>query len=132
MMAATQTYSEVAMRIIRTIFAVVVALVMATAFVGPASAAGSPPNVAVVSIFSDVSQLANAGSSGFFSGHTWLVVKNISSDKIRVGRVDDVAPGETITVGTWGNKDEHKGVWYNLEAYFTHQDPLTFHAAAAL
>ncbi|WP_138160693.1 hypothetical protein [Peptoniphilus catoniae] len=29
-----------------------------------------------------------------------------------------VGSGKTVTVGTWGNKDEHTGLWYNLEGYF--------------
>lgn len=26
--------------------------------------------------------------------------------------------GKQITLGTWGNKSEHTGLWYNLESYF--------------
>lgn len=29
-----------------------------------------------------------------------------------------VGSGKTVTVGTWGNKNEHTGLWYNLEGYF--------------
>lgn len=69
--------------------------------------------VATITIFSD-------GSGSNFGTHSWITVKNISKKTIYVGKIK-VAPKKEVTVGTWGNKDQHKGVWYNLEAYFVNQ-----------
>jgi methionine-rich copper-binding protein CopC len=69
--------------------------------------------VAEVRIFSD-----SSGESSIIntSGHAWLTVKNISSSNITVGKFS-IQPNKTITLGTWGNTDEHHGLWYSLEAY---------------
>lgn len=33
----------------------------------------------------------------------------------------DVNAYETVSLGTWGNKNQHKGLWYNLESYFANK-----------
>lgn len=74
--------------------------------------------VAVLQIFSDPTK-TSIGSSGLnidAGTHSFITVKNISSSNITVGGLSGIAPQKTISVGTWANKSEHKGVWYNLEA----------------
>ena len=67
--------------------------------------------VAIMRIFA----INDGGRSSFnTSGHAFLSIKNISSSTITVGGLS-VGSGKTVTVGTWGNKNEHTGLWYNLE-----------------
>lgn len=49
-------------------------------------------------------------------GHSFLSVENISSDTIKVGKVD-LRAGDSITIGTWSIK-AHFGVWYNVESVY--------------
>lgn len=28
-----------------------------------------------------------------------------------------VSSGDSITIGTYGNRNAHKGIWYNIEGY---------------
>ena len=54
---------------------------------------------------------------GLFNlGHSFLSVENISSETITIGKVE-VAPNETISIGTWSSK-AHFGVWYNVESNY--------------
>ena len=39
-----------------------------------------------------------------------------------MGNLAGIAPGRTISVGTWGNKSEHVGLWYNLETLFVNRN----------
>lgn len=57
---------------------------------------------------------------GGTGGHSFILVKNTSSSSITVG-VRSVAADGTISVGTWGNKPDGKGVYYNLERYYVGQ-----------
>ena len=73
--------------------------------------------VAVMRIFA----INDGGGSSFnTSGHAFLSIENTSGSTITVGGLS-VEAGKTVTVGTWGNKDEHTGLWYNLEGYFQNQ-----------
>lgn len=74
--------------------------------------------VAQVRIFAD-----SSGGSSIIntSGHGWLTVKNISSSNITVGKLS-IEPNKTIALGTWGNTDEHHGLWYSLEAYHVYNN----------
>jgi hypothetical protein len=88
-----------------------------------ASAAAKPkPLVAELTIYSDGSAIGD-GLAGWTKGHAFIGVKNISTSNITVGSLSNIAPQKMVTVGTWGNKDEHLGVWYNLEAYLIHGNP---------
>lgn len=98
-------------KIVKT-FAVLAIFVLLTM---PALAAS---NVAILTVFSDPTP-SYVGSSGFsidVGTHSWITVKNIASTYITVGALNWIAPGKTVSVGTWGNQKEHKGIWYNLEA----------------
>lgn len=50
------------------------------------------------------------------NNHSWLMIKNNSSSTIKVGHYS-LSKNDTVTIGTWGNISQHKGIWYNYEAY---------------
>jgi len=82
------------------------------------NARSSTTKVAAVRIFADPTR-STIGSSGLeidLGTHAWITVSNISDSTITVGKFK-VAAGKTMALGTWGNKSEHKGLWYNLESY---------------
>lgn len=93
-------------------------------FAVPASAAPSTP-VATLTIHSDFSAVG-LGSGGLIGGHSFLALKNISSSDITVGKMSKIAPQQHVTLGTWGNRSEHVGLWYNLEAWFIHLNSIAF------
>lgn len=49
------------------------------------------------------------------SGHSFLSVRNVSDHDIEVGGLR-IAPNTEITFSPRGNRWEHTGIWYNLEA----------------
>lgn len=51
------------------------------------------------------------------SGHAFISVTNVSQQEINVGGLV-IAPDTTVTIGTRGNRNEHAGIWYNLESYY--------------
>lgn len=74
--------------------------------------------VASLRVFADPTQ-SIYGSSGLqidLGTHAWITVSNISDKNISVGKFS-IGPGKTLAIGTWGNKSEHVGLWYNLESY---------------
>lgn len=54
-------------------------------------------------------------------GHSFLQFKNLGNNDIKVGEIT-LSKDEGCTIGTWGNKKPHKGIWYNLESYFHHKN----------
>ena len=50
-------------------------------------------------------------------GHSWFTVKNNIGAAIKVG-VYNIAIGEEISIGTFGNQQGHCGIWYNIESYY--------------
>lgn len=50
------------------------------------------------------------------SGHAFLVVENVSDTEQIVGGMV-LAPGSSISLGTYGNTSEHSGLWYGLEDF---------------
>lgn len=48
-------------------------------------------------------------------GHSWIAITNDTNNGYNLG-VYYMEPGETVTVGLWGNLNNN-GVWYNLESY---------------
>jgi hypothetical protein len=77
--------------------------------------ATTQPAVAELSLYASADIL---GSSYLNFGHSFLTVKNISNSNINIGAHSGIAPGKQMSLGTWGNKSEHTGLWYNLEEYF--------------
>lgn len=76
-----------------------------------------PDSYAVLTIYSDPSD-DGTGSPGSTGVHSFLTIENTGTKDITVGNLTNIAPGRTVSIGTWGNKDEHEGVWYNLESYY--------------
>lgn len=92
-------------------------LVMICAISVPAFAADIEPMATTVGTVTVFSSNDGGSSSWNTSGHAFIAFKNTSSSSIRVGGLN-VGAGHEITFGTWGNKDGHTGIWYNLESYF--------------
>lgn len=79
-------------------------------------------NVATIRLYSDDSE-TTYGSSGLevdVGVHAWISVTNLTDTPLTIG--DLVVPSTGIvTIGTWENKSEHNGIWYNLEgAYYSY------------
>ena len=51
------------------------------------------------------------------SGHAFISVRNVSDHDLEVGGLL-IAPDTEMTFGTRGNRNEHAGIWYNLEGYY--------------
>lgn len=80
--------------------------------------------VAILYVFSDPTS-STIGSSGLsidLGTHSFVTVKNISTSNITIGGLSGIAPNKTVSLGTWGNKSEHKGLWYNLESKFVNNN----------
>lgn len=82
-------------------------------------------DVAVLTLFAVPS--GSVDSSGGSSGSSWgthafVTVENVSSSDITVGGLSSITPWTTVSIGTWGNKSEHTGVWYDLEEAFIYND----------
>ncbi len=77
--------------------------------------------VATVTVFADADQTGSSGGSSNYYGHAFITVKNNSGSSISVGNLSGIQSNKTVSVGTWGNKAEHTGLWYNLESYFVSQ-----------
>jgi hypothetical protein len=91
---------------------------------GMATAAAVAPAVAVITVFSDSSYSSagdsSAGALGALMGqHAFITIQNVSSSNIDVGKLSGLAPGKSLSLGTWRNvvTTEHNGLWYDLEAY---------------
>lgn len=87
------------------------------------SSESSGRKAAAVRIFADPSK-STIGSSGLeidLGTHAWITVSNVFFTDIIVGKFI-VPKGQTMALGTWGNKSEHTGLWYNLESYMIRQN----------
>ena len=51
------------------------------------------------------------------SGHAFIAVRSVSDHDLNVGGLL-IAPSTEMTFGTRGNRNEHAGLWYNLEGYY--------------
>lgn len=80
--------------------------------------------IATLTIFADPtsSTIGSSWTSYDLGTHAFITVRNISTSNITVGKLSGIAPGKTVSIGSWGNKAEHKGLWYNLEAYFVYKN----------
>lgn len=109
----------------RIVLALLCAVAAVLIPVNVATAATTASAVATLTIHADGSATGQS-SSGWVEGHAFIVVKNVSQSNISVGKLSKLAPGQTVTLGTWGNKSEHTGLWYTLEAWFIHEDSLAY------
>lgn len=81
------------------------------------TAFAAEPKATTVGTLTIFSSNDGGNSSWNTSGHAFISFKNTSSSSITVGGLS-VGSGHEITIGTWGNKSNHVGIWYNLESYF--------------
>ncbi|MDO3680816.1 hypothetical protein [Paenibacillus ehimensis] len=76
----------------------------------------TPGSVANLRIFA--SSDASGSSIPSIDGHAWIVLTNYQSSAATFGRLSGIGQYKSVSVGTWGNKSEHTGLWYNLEAKY--------------
>lgn len=82
-------------------------------FINDNAFAADEDKIGYLSIVSD-------GSGEFYGTHSFLYFYNTSKKNVSInGYV--VAPNKGITIGTFGNKSEGKGVYVNLEAFFIYK-----------
>jgi hypothetical protein len=96
---------------VKYIFTAIIILTI-NIFLFPVNALATDDNIAKLTIISD--------GSGIGGKHAFLLVENISLNPIEIGNYTLDSNSE-VTVGTWGNRNEHKGIWYNLESYYINQ-----------
>lgn len=65
--------------------------------------------------------IVSDGSGDNWGTHSFLLYTNTSNKKQTVAETT-VKPNQTISIGTYGNKPDGKGIYVNLEAYFTTVD----------
>lgn len=76
------------------------------------------PHIDFVATMKIVSFTGGGIASSFgYEGHSFLIFTNVWTSPITVGHFP-VAPGESITIGTFGNRANHVGIWYNIEGCF--------------
>lgn len=73
--------------------------------------------VATLRIFAVGSSNEDTSSDPTRLGHSWITVTNISDMDIQIGAFS-IDPNCGLTIGVWGNRDEYRGGWYDLEGYF--------------
>ncbi len=54
-------------------------------------------------------------------GHAFIKIMNYKSGAITVGKLSGIGQYKSVSLGTWGNKGEHTGLWYNLESKLVSQ-----------
>lgn len=89
----------------------------------PADVYGAAPaegSVAVLRLYTMSDDKGDASINT--SGHAFISVTNVSDTELNVGELV-IAPGTSMTFGTRGNRNEHSGIWYNLESYYMYYIP---------
>ena len=69
-------------------------------------------------IISYPADILSSSANGSASGHSFIVVHNSNSYSIKVGHMT-VPSRSAVTISTFGNRTAHKGVWYNVEGYYS-------------
>lgn len=92
----------------------------------PAQVPGDAPAEGAVAVMRLYARTDETNSSMNITGHSFLVVENVSDTAQTVGGMT-LAPGTCISMGTYGNKREHAGLWFGLESYLhtTEQRPFS-------
>ena len=106
------------------------ALVLTLLGIGGGRAHAESTTSVSLTLVSDVS--TEHFSTALMSGHSFIVVQNKSSQSVRIGAMDNLQPGHSVSLGTWGNKVEHKGLWYNLEVYYLNSNPTAYLNAVSI
>ena len=102
----------------KRIISIFLTLLIISSMSVPAFAAKeSQPKIDFVATMQIVSYSGGGlGSSVGYAGHSFLIFTNTSNSQITVGHFP-VGVGEQITIGTFGNRPAHYGIWYNIEGY---------------
>lgn len=103
---------------LQKILCLVLAVVLIFSLSIPAFAADDAPQPRIdfVATMRIVSCSGGIYSSVGYFGHAFLVFTNSGNSQITIGHMP-LAVGESITIGTYGNRDAHSGIWYNIEGY---------------
>lgn len=103
---------------IKRITAFVLTLVFAFSYATYAYASEMTPRISFSASMQIVSRPSVDGSddTSSFLGHSFLIIKNVGVSTIKIGHMS-VAVGDSITVGTFNTRENHTGIWYNLEGY---------------
>ena len=107
-------------RIIKRIFVVILSVIFVCSFSTYAYASEKvQPTISFCATLKIVSCPNASNSSKANSGilgHSFLIVENIGVSTFKIGHMT-VPVGESITVGTYSNRKNHNGIWYNIEGY---------------
>ena len=99
----------------RKLTSTIVALAIFVCMFTPIAAfATADPVVGVLTIYA--SAPTTTTSSINTAGHAWISFKCTTWPSVEFGGLM-VSVNNEVTVGTFGNHDEHIGIWYNLESY---------------
>ena len=78
--------------------------------------------------YSDMSVYAD--DANLYGTHGFIVIENNSLITIKIGNYT-LVPGESVTVGTWGNQ-KRNGVYYNLEVQYSISHPEEYNRYVSL
>lgn len=99
----------------KRIIALVVVVMLLFSISVTAYASEIQPRIDFVATMKVVSFTGGGIGSGVgYNGHSFLIFTNTWTSPITVGHFP-VNPGESITIGTFGNRSNHVGIWYNIE-----------------
>lgn len=103
---------------IKRITAFILTLAFAFSYATYAYASEMTPRISFSASMQIVSRpsVDSSSESSSFLGHSFLIIKNVGVSTIKIGHMS-VAVGDSITVGTFNTRENHTGIWYNLEGY---------------
>ena len=85
----------------------------------PADPVGAEPAEGSVAVLQLCTSYHPSNAPINVDGHSFFVVTNVSDADLDVGGLL-IAPGTSMTIGIRANRDEHAGLWYNLEAFYNY------------
>lgn len=93
----------------------------------PVQAYGAAPAEDAVAVLRLFARAEDRGDTPInTSGHAFLTVTNVSAQELNVGGLL-IAPGTSLTIGTRSNRQEHVGIWYNLEGFYKYYLPDSYY-----
>lgn len=85
----------------------------------PADAVGAAPAEGAVATLQLCTSFHPSEAPVNVDGHAFFIVTNVSDADLDVGGLL-IAPGTAMTIGSRANRDEHGGLWYNLEGFYNY------------
>lgn len=85
----------------------------------PADAVGAAPAEGAVATLQLCTSFHPSEAPVNVDGHAFFIVTNVSDADLDVGGLL-IAPGTAMTIGNRANRDEHGGLWYNLEGFYNY------------